>query len=206
MFILKRITKHPVWHAEYENRYTLGMSFVRMQEYYESPKFRGKIFDLEQYMDWYASERGHFTYTSDWSGYNIPGFVVKEFKEKFSDFSRKENLLLKALEKDGFFDYKSYLIGSTSKEGRDVLGHELHHAVFYCVEEYRNAVTNVINEFGDSLDALRKFILSLGYCEEVLIDEINAFVTDGDNRLREFTPAGLKDRLLDIDRQFDVLQ
>ena len=45
-----------------EHQYTLASAFLRFQEHYESPKFRGEIFSLEEFMDWYAVEVGNFTY------------------------------------------------------------------------------------------------------------------------------------------------
>jgi len=55
--------------------YHRPMLFCRVQEYYESPnpKFRGKSFDIWDYIEWYS--RNHhdaFTYAFDWGGFNIP--------------------------------------------------------------------------------------------------------------------------------------
>ena len=40
-----------VYVLNFDTQYELCMSFVRMQEFYESPKFRGKTFELEEFID-----------------------------------------------------------------------------------------------------------------------------------------------------------
>jgi hypothetical protein len=55
------------------------MTFLRYQEFYESPskKFRGKSYKLLDFMKWYASENdGIFTYPRDWAGFNFPGSII----------------------------------------------------------------------------------------------------------------------------------
>ena len=47
-----------VYCVTYDTQYDLCMSFVRIQEFYESPKFKGQYFTLEEYMDYWAEEFG----------------------------------------------------------------------------------------------------------------------------------------------------
>ena len=58
------------------------MHFLRAQEFYESPfpEFKGKNFNLIDYMEKYAKAYGDnvFTYPGDWCGFNIPSNVLKE--------------------------------------------------------------------------------------------------------------------------------
>jgi hypothetical protein len=59
-----------------EDSYDRAMTFLRIQEFYESPNpaFRGnKDFSFSEYMKWYTKEYGKgFTYGTDWSGFNVP--------------------------------------------------------------------------------------------------------------------------------------
>ena len=68
------ITKHKIadgiYLLRFETQYEVTSTFLRVQEHYESPQFHGRIFTLEQYMDWYVAENGAFTYFQDWSGFN----------------------------------------------------------------------------------------------------------------------------------------
>ena len=70
-----------IFQVEAESQYDLAMTFIRIQEFYESPfrEIRGHDFILEKYMDRYAKEYGNFTYTTDWNGFNVPGDIVRKF-------------------------------------------------------------------------------------------------------------------------------
>ena len=56
MLTIRKLPKYPLWHVESESYWELGMTFLRMQEWYESinPDFKGKVFSVEAYMDWYV--------------------------------------------------------------------------------------------------------------------------------------------------------
>ena len=60
--------------VQYNTRYELCSSFMRMQEFYESdiPCIKDNYFTLEKFMDEYAKKNGGFSYTMDWSEFNIP--------------------------------------------------------------------------------------------------------------------------------------
>lgn len=67
-----------VLHVQIKDKYDLAMTFLRAQEWYESPKFHHKLFTLEEYMRWYSKAygKGAFTYPKDWSGFNVPSAAV----------------------------------------------------------------------------------------------------------------------------------
>lgn len=90
--------KVPIYLVRLPNRYKLASTFMRFQEYYESSKFRGRIFSSEEFMDWYAKQKGNSTYFQDWgSGFNIPSCVLTPFYAgKFDPLDKKEKKLLKA--------------------------------------------------------------------------------------------------------------
>ena len=71
-----------IYHLNFAEHYDLCMHFVRYQEYYEGPEHREKIFTLLDYMEWYAEEhgKGGFTYASDWSGFNVPDWVLHQVR------------------------------------------------------------------------------------------------------------------------------
>ncbi|MEK7106247.1 MAG: ABC transporter ATP-binding protein, partial [Patescibacteria group bacterium] len=74
------MTKRSIYLVEAPTQYALASTFLRFQEHYESPKFRGQFFSLEEFMDWYAEEYGNFTYYKDWTGFNIPSYILKSFR------------------------------------------------------------------------------------------------------------------------------
>jgi len=77
------------------------LTLLRFQEHYESPKFRGKIFSLEEFKRWYVAnspngiKTGEFTYYTDWNGFNIPSYVLQPFRDgKFNPLSEQERKFL----------------------------------------------------------------------------------------------------------------
>jgi len=103
-----------------EDSYERAMLFLRCQEFYESPfpDFRGKHFDIFQYMNHYRKENdsSFFTYPGDWGGFNVPGDIVEQ------------------------------------------------------------CINHVLDDNSDNMSYL---ITSMGYCEEVVMDEIQAYLSTG---------------------------
>ena len=166
--------KRPIYLVTIETQYRLAATFLRFQEHYESPQFRKKIFTLEEFMDWYATERGNFTYYGDWSGFNVPSWVLKPFFDGlFNPLSNKEQALLDVL-KDVKDDY--YVIGVSNEIGIQdaLLKHEFLHGLFYTVPHYRSDVQETLR----ALD-ISKICSALGskagYAPEVFEDETHAY-------------------------------
>jgi hypothetical protein len=162
--------KVPIYHISFASQYLLAATFLRFQEYYESPKFSGKFFTLEEYMDWYAVERGSFSYFEDWVGFNIPSWVLKPFYEgKFDPLTEKEKTLLQMFKKiSGEF----YVIASVSGD-LDTLFHEVVHGLFYLFPEYRKDVISCLRRF-NTRSIERRLLKDSGYKKSVLNDEMNA--------------------------------
>ena len=128
MKIQDKILLPHIYILNFETQYELCMSFVRMQEFYESPKFKGKYFTLEQYMDYWSKEfgKGSFTYPSVWNGFNLPGKVLAEWRNACEDNQdvmreREHDILCdinKLMKKDGLIGVDSddmekiYIIGA----------------------------------------------------------------------------------------------
>jgi hypothetical protein len=157
------------------------MSFLRFQEHYESPEFRGRFFSLNEYKTWYSKKYGSFSYVDDWSGFNIPSYIFKPFIDgNFGELSLLERKLLESF-KDVSHPY--YVIG-TNDDGA-TLDHEICHALFYVDDLYCKSVTALIEANSDGLSLLFDKILSLGYHKAVLIDEANAYLCANPNWIEE---------------------
>lgn len=155
--------------VRYDSQYALASSFLRIQEHYESSRFRGRVFSLEQYMDWYAATYGAFTYFEDWSGFNVPSTALAPFYAgRFDPLLRKEQRLL-----DLFRDTPApfYIIGMS---GDTELPHELAHALFFTRPLYRRAVLEAMRGYDTS--RLSRHLASLGYHASVLTDEVHAYL------------------------------
>lgn len=182
-----QITKQPynsVW-IKADSQDELGLTFMRFQEYYEStnPAFRNNIFTIGQLRRWYSETYGSNSYHTHWVGFNFPSKVLQPFKEGLFDPLTTEEFNLVEL-----LRYRSdafYIIGAQDK---NILRHELSHALYASNSKYRNEINNFLNKNKKKLNKVSKYILNKGYCEEVLYDELQAYITDNDDSdIIEFT-------------------
>jgi len=159
-----------------ENQYELASTFMRLQEYYESPKFCGEFPTLEEYMDWYASAFGNFTYFSDWNGFNVPGDVVREFfAECPHELLDKEKRLRDLLSEWIYNDEPFYVIGVHCQD--NTIDHEFAHAFFYLDEDYRTEMTGLVNNLSKSFrDTVTGYLTKEGYHSHVYLDESQAYL------------------------------
>lgn len=184
-FKLKEILPK-VYHIEFSKQVDVTSSLIRFQENYESPKFRGKTFSLDQYIAWYRTTRkkNRFTYFTDWSGYNFPSKTLKPFKDgRFGPLSVREKAVLDSLDIKGNF----YVIG-TFKSGKKkddfmLKKHEIAHALFYLNANYRKNVLKVLRTVDEK--PIFKFLKSAGYHPGVFLDETHAFLLVDSKELKE---------------------
>lgn len=176
------MVKYPIYLITMQTQYLLASTFMRFQEYYESPKFRKKIFTREEYEDWYAlegcpRESKNFTYYQDWDGFNVPSWVLRPFYDgAFDPLSCKEKKLLDACR---HIAGTYYVIGVSEEALTDIsaVKHEFVHGLYYTNPEYGNAVRSILRKY--DVTYVREILRSMGYNEDVLDDEINAYFTTG---------------------------
>lgn len=154
----------------------LGRMFLRPQEFYESPRYRGRFFTHEQFKRYYKRHwgRGAFSYYRDFQGYNMPGEVFLDWQKAFaSTETEEEQKLLNLL---GALPNRFYLIGALERDVSTVK-HELSHAFYHLFRDYREMTTAALYsqrrpEFGRLRDKLRKTM----YRNEVLDDECVSYI------------------------------
>ncbi|MBP2428849.1 ABC transporter ATP-binding protein [Bradyrhizobium elkanii] len=177
-----RIKKHKIatdiYLLQFDTQYELTSTFLRVQEHYESPHFHGRIFSLEQYMDWYAKRHGNFTYYQDWSGFNVPSTAFRPFYDgKFDPLSEKEKRLLALFRR---LQKPFYVIGIFGR-GVTSLRHELAHALYFVDPVYRERVRAAIEEYSTS--PLERKIAEAGYARHVIPDELQAYLVGPSEKL-----------------------
>lgn len=178
-----------VYNFSFEKKYYLSSSFMRIQEFYKSPyeNIKGKHFELEEFMDTYAEDKGTFTYFDDWTGFNIPGNIMNEFYKVFKyGLNRKEQIILNCLfvMRRKRTDDNFYVIASSKgKEENKVIKHKLSHAYWYLLENYAEQAQSLIYNpkvlAVKSLNLIKKALKSMGYCEDVFDDEIQTYLGTG---------------------------
>lgn len=178
MLKIKSQPYNSVWISA-DSQEELGRTFIRFQEYYESPnpEFRGKIFTLGVVRQWYSIKYGADTYHHDWTGFNFPSRILLPFKQGLFD-----PLTVEEIELLNLFKYRHdnfYIMGA---QNNATLRHELSHALYDSNEKYRNEIDSYIKKNKRALAQTRKYILDKGYTEEVINDEIQAYITDNDDQ------------------------
>src|SRR5437667_5675479 len=116
-----------IYHFQAKDQYELTSTFIRLQEFYESPykEIRGQYFELDTFFDIYAKKMGNMTYFTDWNGFNVPGHIIDDFCCLFlsyDNFRQKEKRFYR-LSCDN--TTKSYYIIGTWRKGD--IDHELCH-------------------------------------------------------------------------------
>lgn len=192
--ILKEIAPN-IFNINFETQEKLASTFLRFQEHFESPKFKGKIFTLEEYKKWYiqnspkGKETEKFTYYFDWNGFNIPSSVLEPFyKGDFDPLSEKEEAFL-----DLFRDKKQgeifYIIGThgESDYGKEALKHEIAHGLFFTNPKYKEEVLRILGEIplGVRTEINGFLEKSGGYHPDVWEDETHAYIIFGLKKLQK---------------------
>lgn len=177
MLTIQKQPYNSVW-VKADSQDELGLTFMRPQEHYESanPEFRNKIFTVGQLRNWYSETYGSNCYHIHWVGFNFPSRVLIPFKEGlFDPLTNEEKNLLDKLQyrKDNF-----YIIGS---QDSSILRHELSHALYSSNLKYKQEIDSFILKNKRKLKEPFSYILSKGYCEDVLNDELQAYITDNDD-------------------------
>jgi hypothetical protein len=177
MLKLKKQPYNSVW-INADSQKELGETFIRFQEYYESPsqKFRNKIFTLGHIKNYYSLQYGADLYSELWIGFNFPSSVLIPFKQGLFDpltTQEKELLALLKYRHDNF-----YIIGA---QNNSTLRHELSHAMYGYDSKYKNEIDNFIFKNKKGFAKVSKHILKRGYDKSVLNDELQAYVTDNDD-------------------------
>ncbi|MEK6853175.1 MAG: ABC transporter ATP-binding protein [Nanoarchaeota archaeon] len=172
-----------VYHLNFPTQQVLASTFLRFQEHYESPQFRDKIFSLDEFRKWYIAnsengkKTGKFTYYEDWTGFNIPSYVLAPFYQGlFDPLSEPEKSFLKI-----FADKKEakfYVIGTFGdcRAAESALEHEIAHGLFYIDEGYKLKVLRILAAVKpeDKARIRTHFMDGGGYDEKVIEDEMHA--------------------------------
>ncbi len=173
----------------FPTQYECNATMIRIQEFYESPykNIRGKHFSLETYMDLYAKENGNFTYFSDWKGFNIPGHIIQNFFDLFGDLSRKEEKFLETVSPFIKSNTRFYVIATCKEFEKNVIPHELAHAMYYLNSDYKTEVDGTLKKLSpDFYMYIYVCVSNMGYGKNVIPDEINAYLsTSTDLYLKE---------------------
>jgi hypothetical protein len=158
--------------------YDRAMLFLRAQEYYENPKFKGKIFDIWDFIKDYSINNSGFTYAKDWTGFNLPyskaSFLYENLPvHSYTKYDFIFNTILYNINcKD------SYIIGVNKLKG-EIFDHELAHALYYTDKDYKNQVDKLTANL-ENYNGYKRMLIKMGYDSKFVYDEIQANMISGE--------------------------
>jgi len=184
-FTLKEV-KPGIFLLEFRDEYDMCMYFLRYQEFYESssPRYRGKSFEILDFMKWYSKKygKGAFTYAVDWAGFNFPGDTIEKVwklginDRNLYDYEMRE-VSRECQRRTGG---KFYIIGVT--KGNGALHHEIAHGMFYLNPQYKKEMTALVKALPPNLrKAFNTYLKEVGYTPKVYVDEIQANMATAEN-------------------------
>jgi hypothetical protein len=176
-----------VFHFEFDDHYDMCMTLIRYQENYESPSddFRGKPFELLDFMEYYSKTfgEGTFSYCHDWDGFNLPSSVIQNLEGKITDFNKYDKKVYEAYNTcKEQVNEPFYIIGTM--KGSGALEHEISHAFFYLYPEYKEHMTKLVEALDSKITKETNILLKrMGYTTEVFVDETQAYFATGLNNM-----------------------
>ena len=178
--------------------------FMRYQEFYESDSdtFRGKGFKWKDFVKFYKEKTKNkiFTYHKDWAGYNIPCNSIESCIALIPDLNFYDLIMFSVVDtiRNIVGDDSYYLIGIDQSNGDDpsLIYHEVAHGLWFSSPEYKYQQKNNIEDMNPSVrEQLSKKISGMGYGQNVIDDEIQAYLSTGvgDNmrRIKDIKQAQL---------------
>lgn len=183
MKAVKPLNNYDIYHINFESQFYVTSSFIRIQEFYESPNYliKNNYFTLEKLIHEYAIENGnHFDYFTRWAGFNIPGEILYAFSKKFKgNLSEKEidifNCIMPLVNSREDKEKPFYLIGTFNDHD---INHELAHGLYYLDNDYKTKMDKLTVKLDDNIYSdITDELLTSGYSEEVLLDEIQAYLS-----------------------------
>ena len=179
-----------VLHVNANTQYEIASTFMRVQEFYESPygEIREQYFSHERYMDIcaYGEKRSAadeivFSYLEDWNGFNVPGHVFDEWAKLFEEYylwDKEKQLIELIYEKQSTTAF--YVIGTNNEGHPGDYNHELSHAWYYLDPEYKESMKKLVDNLSDKVhERIKEQLLEDGYRDgdNIIEDEMIAYLT-----------------------------
>ena len=161
-----------VVHIHFDTQFEQNITLLRPSEHAESAGFKGKVFLLEDFMEYEFEQGGAFTYLEDSEGFNIPSSALDSFAASFHPKSRREMTLLDALQAE---PRPFYLIATYGEEA-NALDHEYAHALFDRSPAYRAEVTHALARY--DLAPIHTMLGEQNYHPDVWLDEAQAYMSE----------------------------
>lgn len=170
-FTIDKINKDII-HLVFETKLEMNTSLVRYQEYYEHPKFAGKIFTYGQLREYFIKTEGGMKWLDEVDGCNFPSSVFTPFLTGlFDPLSPEEQDIL---DKVGRRSGNYYIIASAEETDEEDVQHEICHGLFNTNLEYRELIEAALSQH--DMTHTFKWLKKTGYTKKVFNDEAHAYL------------------------------
>lgn len=171
----------------YPDQFTLMWACMRPTEFIDSPDYSNKAFTKEEFLKNYKPIRSN-SYFEDWNGVNLSQERILVWLDKinFVIDESEEQLLSLALGcnwRNNLFNKFSLSASHKKHENvNNVLKHELAHAVYSDIKEYRDLADSItdLSIYND----YKLYLENEGYCKNVTPDECQAYILVPSLRLK----------------------
>jgi len=190
----KEIVKD-IYQISFSSRKELTRTFLRFEEYFESPKFRGKIFSLNEFKKWYTAnspegkKTKRFTYYEDWHGFNIPSEILGPFYGgRFNPLSNEEKAVLRLFKNKR--KKKLYIIATYKGASQNTIQHEIAHGLFYTNSEYKREIIKILRKCDQKIKnkIINNYLSKYGggYHPKVWLDEMHTYIMTNLDFLKKY--------------------
>jgi len=180
----------------FKTQYDLCMSFVRVNEFFDNPDFKDRVFALDEFMDYWVKKNktSCFEYPKRWEAFGLPIRNILKwnaefgYKLSYNGIRDKESKIIEAIVKGiPINDLKNqYLIG-IHREGKKriqkrLMDHELAHALYFLDPIYRESCKSLVKKLSKkSFDHIKNSLMSVGYDggDGTVINEAQAYLSTG---------------------------
>lgn len=160
--------KPNVFLLRFRSRKEMTSTLHRFQEFYESAKYRNKLFTLKEFFDYNCSQNeGKFKYHTYVDGINFPSSILKSFKFMPALTTKEKQVL-------SLFENKTCYIIAVVGNDKDTLRHEMCHAFYFLNKSYKHQVQKILKN--SNLTIFKDFMKSIDYHKSVHLDEAHAFL------------------------------
>jgi hypothetical protein len=190
MQFAKPYKKLNIYHITFETQFLITSTLIRIQEFYESniPAIQNHYFSLESLIHEYTiSNDGDFDYFTKWSGFNFPGELLVNFLNKFTKhISNKEHEFITFLQNNiDLLNNEKYYVISTYRD--EDINHEIAHGLYYLNSNYKEQMDKLTADlYSEIYECMYEQLDSAGYCNEVIYDEIQAYMLSNHEDLEAF--------------------
>jgi hypothetical protein len=175
-----------IFHVLFSDQYDMAMTFLRYQEYYESPnkRFRGRIaWSILEYMEWYSKDHNNvFSYPDDWAGFNIPHRVVSELRSHahqvhIPDPNKYDDEMYRIYEHCRRLSAgQDFYIIASLKSDAGSKNHEIAHGLYYLNPGYKKEMDALVTKLRPATKKfLKDQLKAIGYDSSVFADEVQAY-------------------------------